>query len=458
MSHNRNAKMGEMRTACFRRVEQILNAVKIAGAPVTVTRLKKMLTIGKERNCSAVCMMLHFPVYQSSLKTTCNHAYPKRRKTAQTTGSVDYFHPGKKLSCTKSNLPMELLRNVGGNSSLDPLENERGAAAILRTLDGVKQVVRRNAEVVRTFAERLQENFLAGSLLSGADVMHAGSAYEGLSVKPKTDFDVIVVLALQELAGGFEVIRDESMFFMLKTNTGYVNAETLQKRLFRELTECVEKTRVNGATVRCRDGLASLDVEIETASDTISVDLSPQIPVRSWGRCPDLINLSNLPRCLQRYIHVLNRNGSPVMFFSPAVPGRHKNGHLCNVSFSMLEKRFLRENTKIRDMVRLVKATAVCQEWKENYGLKSFHIKRVAVKYSDELEGETLWSGYKLLLRKLLEELTRTDTFDGFFLRDQVIYKKKPEKVDRLMKEIKQVLTWSSGALLTAWEEHAKRA
>ncbi|XP_047497695.1 uncharacterized protein LOC125044787 [Penaeus chinensis] len=123
----------------------------------------------------------------------------------------------------------------------------------------------------------------------------------------------------------------------------------------------------------------------------------------------------------------------------------------------MLEKTFLRNDATLRDIVRLAKATAVCQEWKEKFGLKSFHIKRVAIKYSDELEGLTLWNGYKQLLRKLLEELASTQTFDGFFVSNQVTYKKKPEKVNMLKEEIKQVITWSSAKLTLvceaiAWE------
>ncbi|XP_069987854.1 uncharacterized protein [Penaeus vannamei] len=350
---------------------------------------------------------------------------------------------------------------AGGVSEPVPRHlNDVVAKLILDRVDaGVKQTVKRNAETVCDFADRLQKTFHNQNFLAGADVMHSGSAYEGLSVKPKTDFDVIVVLALKCLEDDFEVIRDESLFFKIKTKTGFVDAEKLQELLFKELAECVEKTKVEGARVRCREGLASLDVEIETALGKISVDLSPQIPVRSWGRCPDLVSLSDLPRCLRRYIDVLNRNKSPVMFFSPAVPGRHRNGHLlCNVSFSMLEKSFLRDNVQVRDMVRLAKATAVCQDWKEKFGLKSFHIKRVAVKYSDELEGKALWSGYQLLLSKLLEELASTDTFDGFFISNQVIYKKKPEKVNMLKKKIKQVIPWRALTLRKKWDEYARQA
>lgn len=433
--------------------------------------------------------MLCFPVHRNSLVATCPHSATRKRTIAKVSSSVTYFTAARKgapVFCKKAELPMKMQRSAGGVSEPVPrhlndffakliphrvdagvkqnvkrnAENDVVAKLILDRVDaGVKQTVKRNAETVCDFADRLQKTFHNQNFLAGADVMHSGSAYEGLSVKPKTDFDVIVVLALKCLEDDFEVIRDESLFFKIKTKTGFVDAEKLQELLFKELAECVEKTKVEGARVRCREGLASLDVEIETALGKISVDLSQQIPVRSWGRCPDLVSLSDLPRCLRRYIDVLNRNKSPVMFFSPAVPGRHRNGHLlCNVSFSMLEKSFLRDNVQVRDMVRLAKATAVCQDWKEKFGLKSFHIKRVAVKYSDELEGKALWSGYQLLLSKLLEELASTDTFDGFFISNQVIYKKKPEKVNKLKNEIKQVIPWRALTLRKKWDEYARQA
>ncbi|ROT75038.1 hypothetical protein C7M84_006437 [Penaeus vannamei] len=85
------------------------------------------------------------------------------------------------------------------------VKNDFFAKLIPHRVDaGVKQNVKRNAETVCDFADRLQKTFHNQNFLAGADVMHSGSAYEGLSVKPKTDFDVIVVLALKCLEDDFE--------------------------------------------------------------------------------------------------------------------------------------------------------------------------------------------------------------------------------------------------------------
>ncbi|XP_063613800.1 uncharacterized protein LOC134787042 [Penaeus indicus] len=461
ISNKRNAHMVKLRRVCFDRVKEIIAGTGWASVPASKNSVGLTLQGRLNIHCVNICLMLHFAVHKNSLVATCPHKITRKRAHGEISSSVTYFTALRKgvVHCKKAELPTEMGVNAGATYTSILHNDDEIARTILRRVDErVKQTVRRNAETVRLFAERLQKNFHAGDYLAGADIMHAGSAYEGLTVKPKTDFDVIVVLALKCLEDGFEVIRDESMFFKLKTRNGFVLAEKLQKFLFKELTECVGRTKVDGASIRCREGLASLDVEIKTKYDKISVDLSPQIPVRTWGRCPDLVSLASLPRCLRHYIDVLNRNKSPVMFFSPAVPGHHRNQDvLCNVSFSMLEKTFLRNDATLRDSVRLVKATAVCLDWKEKFGLKSFHIKRVAIKYSDELEGLTLWNGYKQLLRNLMEELTSTHTFDGFFVSNQVTYKKKPERVYMLKEEIKQVITWSSTKLMQVWSQKARR-
>lgn len=75
------------------------------------------------------------------------------------------------------------------------------------------------------------------------------------------------------------------------------------------------------------------------------------VSARSWGQCPDLVDLYRLPAALRQYITNASSNRSPIYTFSPAVPGRHANGQfLCNISFAMLEKEFLRSNSKLREL------------------------------------------------------------------------------------------------------------
>ncbi|XP_037787309.1 uncharacterized protein LOC119582880 isoform X2 [Penaeus monodon] len=259
ISNKRNANVVKLRNDCFSRIKEIMAQVAIGEAFVTATKTSTWLQL----RCMIVnvCLMLHFPVHKNSLVATCPHRFRKKRKLGEVSSSVTYFTASGGVShlCKKAEIPTEKGLNAGTSYTFIHHDNDEMAKALLRKVDErVKQTVRRNAEVVRVFSERLQTTFPAGGVLAGADVMHSGSAYEGLTVKPKTDFDVIVVLALQCLEAGFEVIRDESSFFRIKARSGFVQAEHLQSLLFKELTECVNKTKVSGTTIRCREGLASL--------------------------------------------------------------------------------------------------------------------------------------------------------------------------------------------------------
>ncbi|XP_063602170.1 uncharacterized protein LOC134778207 [Penaeus indicus] len=274
------------------------------------------------------------------------------------------------------------------------------ARRILHRLDeSVLPSVKRNAGIVKEFADLLQATFSGHSLLRGATVLHGGSAYESLCVTKDTDFDITVVLGDPFVAKNFEVTRDRSGFFALKwrysnrhlyDEAGFLDAKALQQQLFGALGNCVREVRVPNTSVFSMPKLMALLVEITTQWGTISMDLVPVIAARSWGPCPDLVPLSSLPATLREHVDTLVRNCSPVLCFSPAAPGNHSNGdRLCNIAFGMLEKNFLRANPAVRDMVRLLKFLSVYHGWKK-LGLKSFHLKRMAVKYSGELVNKTL--------------------------------------------------------------------
>lgn len=324
--------------------------------------------------------------------------------------------------------------------------------------DEVAPKVKNNTNIVAQFIEKLLNAMGTGSNSSNSQsvsisIMHGGSAYEGLAVKEKVHFDIIVFLAKHFLSENFILRRDtNSGYFTLQWKShitdkrwankkGYLDAVGFQEWVFTTLTSFINEVQLPNTKIECRPGLAALEVLIETEDSKISIDLAPQIPCHSWEQCPDLIPLQALPTSLRRYVDTLNKNASPVMFFSPAATGadRHQNGHrLCNVSFSQLEKKFLTSNTNIRDMVRLVKFVADRYDWKKKYAMKSFYVKRVAIKYADELESKNLWNGYRSLLGYLSQELN-AGTIDGYFVSNQVTYRKKPEKIAEFQREIDQV-------------------
>ncbi|XP_053644993.2 uncharacterized protein [Cherax quadricarinatus] len=343
-----------------------------------------------------------------------------------------------------------------GNSDLYPSQASHYLHQQAFVISGINVHEAYQAGVRGNILHEAHQAGVRGSILHEAykaDVMHGGSAYEALSVKVKTDFDIIILLSDPYVGKNFEVERDSSGFFRLKWKPprhGYLDAVKLQKQAFEELSRCVDivtsrKMVQQVQSVKYKEGLAALDLEITTRDGRrISVDLAAQIAVREW-KGADLVRLKDLPQTLQMYIDKLQRNGSPIYFISPSVPGRHVDKtQLCNISFSMLEKEFLRSHVEIRDMVRMVKLVGLACDWKKKFTLKSFYIKRLAVKFSDELQHQTKWAGYRLLLQHLRDELQQTNTIDGFFVHGQVLYKKKPEKIQEFCRAINEALSWNS--------------
>lgn len=337
------------------------------------------------------------------------------------------------------------------------------ARGLLNRVDrNVVPKVKENLKVVTRFSEALQKQFQInpGKLLRGAHIMHSGSAYEGLIVSEKTDFDILVVLNDPFLAENFVISHDPSGFFTMKwkktpsvtgfsDREGYLLGEVLQKPLFEALGARIRNVNREGVSgiskINIRDGLASLAVELHTDTGTIiSIDLVPQIPAVRWGQCADLVQRHRLPPSLRTYIQTLEVNSSPIFFFSVGVPGRHQNQRrLLNISFSMLEKEFLISQPKTRDMVRLVKLVGKTCEWKRKCGLKSFYIKRVAVKYTSVLNNKSLWNGYKILLAHISDEV-KTNRIDGFFIENQDNYTGTPENVHKLIAALDEAGGWTA--------------
>lgn len=340
-------------------------------------------------------------------------------------------------------------------------DNDKAVGILASLDDRVIPKVKRNAKVVAQFIEELEKAIGRERKEENVEIsiMHGGSTYEGLAVKEKVDFDILLLLGKPFVSENFEIQRDpNSGYFTLQwkshvvgrkweDSNRYLLAQDLQKwvfgmltQLIQRITQLIQRITLPNAEVKCRDGLAALDVSIKTEGREISLHLAPQISCHSWGQCPDLKPLGDLPRSLRCYIDTLNKNASPVMFFSPAVAGNQQNAHrLLNVSFSQLEKKFVTSNTAIRDMVRLVKYVAEGQGWKKNYGLKSFCVKRVAIKYADALENLNLWEGYRTLLWSLSQELA-AGNIDGYFVRNQVTMKKKPENIQEFQVKIGEIL------------------
>ncbi|KAK7079041.1 hypothetical protein SK128_028522 [Halocaridina rubra] len=340
-------------------------------------------------------------------------------------------------------------------------DDQKIVTEVLRELDTkVVTKVKENAHVVHDFLGKLGDKFNTPnqSREFKFHIMHAGSIYEKLAVEENADFDITLSILDPFCSKNFNIDRDASGYYRLKwkpsvkdqrfaDNDGYIQSSRLRKSSFKYLRQCVEKINIPGTKINCYDADSSFSVKMISKSGKISLDLVPQIACSTWGQCKDLKPLKEMPQSTRCYIDTLNKNKAPVMFFSLGIPGSeaYKNpDQLFNVSFSMLEKNYLKENPEIRDMIRLVKYTAKHHDWKKlkdrgdtkmKYPFKSFYAKRVAIKYHNQLKGKNVYEGYKCLLSYMSQEL-KTGKVDGYFVKDQVMKKWKPEEVSMFRKEV----------------------
>ncbi|XP_066986411.1 cyclic GMP-AMP synthase-like receptor 1 [Macrobrachium rosenbergii] len=283
-------------------------------------------------------------------------------------------------------------------------------------------------------------------------IIHGGSAYENLAVDYKTDFDITVSLGRDFVSENFDVKRDKSGFFVLEAKkhmmhldcNNLLDSSKVRNGLFNAMRRHIDMVTIPDTTIIHKESLSAVTVELQEHSGLrrrVSIDLVPQIPFRTWGQCPDLLPLGEMPECLRKYIDRTNKNKSPCMFFAVGIPkaSRYPNSdQLFNISFSLLEKNFVNEETDIRDMVRLVKYIAKRRDWKDRHHFKSFYAKRVAVKYYDELKGKEPWDGCLRLLKGLEEEVS-DGVIDGYFVGNQPLREWDDEEARDFIREIRIV-------------------
>ncbi|XP_068211606.1 uncharacterized protein [Palaemon carinicauda] len=347
------------------------------------------------------------------------------------------------------------------------MENDR-SDKIIRTILGkldreVVPKVKRNAERVEKIKDKVLDALPRGGP-GGYSIhfIHCGSAFEGLAVKEETDFDIVMMLGKPFESDNFTVCRDPSGFFTLQWKThlpnkflsdcdDFLDAATIRRELFSLASHGIKNLNIPNAEIKYREQLVALTVEIQFFNgEKISIDFVPEIVFRTWGQCPDLRPLSELPSCLRKYIDTLNKNKSPIMFFSLAVPDADKylnSDQLFSVSFSLLEKKFLNSEVKLRDMVRMVKLKAHQQNWKRLYKFQSFFAKRTAVKHCDELKKKTLCEGYKAILEYLLQDVEK-GFMEDYFIINLVAYTWKPEKASMFREELVRTLTEDPSEML----------
>ncbi|XP_068223162.1 cyclic GMP-AMP synthase-like receptor 1 isoform X4 [Palaemon carinicauda] len=333
-------------------------------------------------------------------------------------------------------------------------DSNKDALQILGQLSReVTPQVKSNRELVSDFLTKFLATLVSHTPNSyTVTAFHGGSSYENLAVDNKADFDITVSLGREFVSENFDVERDPSGFFILEARqqmrhldcNNLLDSPRLRASIFGALRCHIDQVVIPDTTITHEDGLAAVVVQLQETTGLrrkVSIDMVPQIPFRTWGQFPDLLPLEEMPECLQKYIKRTSEK-NPCMFFSLGIPKAERfpnSDQLFNISFSLLEKNFLNEETDIRDMVRLVKYIAKRRNWKDNHHFKSFYAKRVALKHYDELKGMEPWDGCQRLLQRLEEQVANHRVIDGYFVRNQPLREWTYDEAQDFIREIRTV-------------------
>ncbi|KAK4313175.1 hypothetical protein Pmani_015459 [Petrolisthes manimaculis] len=334
--------------------------------------------------------------------------------------------------------------------------NNEFVEEVLEELHDINNEVDGKKEEVHSFLQTLQWFMKedGDAILQDTTFDFAGSAYEGTAVSKVTDFDILLILPEPYVADNFVVYeRHEPGIYKLKwrdeyderpngfvNGKGYLEAKKLREYTINKLKEVVKDVKKDHPhwKIHFKKMLNSLTVYItDFDGDRLKLDIVVQMGEPNWGQLANMTPEEELPSVLESYLE----NDQYSLFYSLAPHNRFmvKNDYhlLLSTSFSTLEKHCMNESYDVRAAVLLAKLVSQDRGWKKDYGLRSFHFKRVAIKHYEELDGLNIWSGFQRLLKYLAEQLENAE-IEGFFINDQDIFNKDGNQCTNLAREIKQ--------------------
>lgn len=324
----------------------------------------------------------------------------------------------------------------------------------IKELEDINDNVHDRKQELNSFLDELMEEMRGSgcSLLEDSHYLYSGSSYERSAVCDKADFDIVLILPNPFKADDFELIeRHEPGFCKLSTSddiedefeewfnqNDFLKVEALKDSVFDELSDILDNIQQMNShwCLKYNEQICSMKVTIkDDDGDILKIDLVPAL-----SGC----NLNNIPgMCpLQELLQPLVQRGHKEYYLTLAAAPhlRDKNDYhlLVTIAFAGMEKTCMRSSSSVLNAVRLVKLTSDAKGWKRELGLRSFHIKRVAIKFYADLDELSNWDAYKRLLKYLSNECM-SGNIDGFFICNQNTYIKSEEMAKTLAKKIKDV-------------------
>ncbi|KAG7169031.1 uncharacterized protein LOC121866502 [Homarus americanus] len=296
----------------------------------------------------------------------------------------------------------------------------------------------------------------SASFLSEAKFHFVGSAAENLVTSISDDRDLLLVLGPPYTLQYFKAVHEGHGRYFMKwnkckwngTKPRYVNDENYLSAtsLRNHVTSCV-RSSLEGATISEKKVVKILvwkqavRVILKDEYDGTKhiVDVIPQIMGGKWSTVDGLVSLGSLEPELQKLITEIEAAGNSAILYS-LFGAAGTSLHTFTTNYSILEREFFLKNHGLREVVMLAKLILSGHHWKDKYGIKAAHLKRVALGNITTLGQLNPWQGMQHLFHLMVSQL-QTGYLDGFpDLHCDLLWHKTEEDCQYLAKAIMNVM------------------
>ncbi|KAB7501159.1 hypothetical protein Anas_09230 [Armadillidium nasatum] len=280
--------------------------------------------------------------------------------------------------------------------------------------------------IIREFLETLQSNYNSKQNLAIKirQFYRVGSSYEETVVHPQADFDIGMVLSCPCNMEFFSARKaDESGLYSLKKVPGssfsfpnllnysnFLKVEELKHKVCNDLLSVLKSmTTTQGFKIHHKETYSGVKVELKKQNhEILTLDIIPQIEGDPKKDLPDW-NGDNIPKFMKDIIEEKKLG----VYFTLSAPPEFKKEQkeksygcggggggggfgssndnraelIVQANFTIIEKEtLLGVSDTVVDAIRISKGLLFCNPFLKSGGLRSFQIKRVALKHVKEID------------------------------------------------------------------------
>lgn len=309
-------------------------------------------------------------------------------------------------------------------------------------------------EVISLLRKKL-ETFPA-PFLASAEYKLVGSAAESLVVSRKDDKDVLLLLGQPYTPKYFQSVYDSHGRHFLKWNktlikgtkpryvgpTDYLSIMALRTFVNGCLQSSLKGERVGNLKVNKLEvwkQAVRIHLKAETGKQTHIIDILPQIRGDQWSKVEGVEPLNRLGPMLRKTVSAVEASGEPSITFSLFGPAGTSPSTV-TTCFALVEKEFFTKNKDLRNVALLAKIILTGHNWKNRYGLKIAHFKRLIMAKSEHFSTLSPWQGLRELLHTAKTQLQK-GSLDGFpDVKRDLMWHKTDEDCHAAAKDIVKVM------------------